>query len=196
MQTIKSVLRNIRSGMESHLKKLGFFLLLTLLIIATSNAATNDMEVYIDVPLHLNLTLSSTLINLGELDEAGEASSIGVNIRANTKSWKISATATYGKLTWGAEPGLTWAAPAPGATLIQIPYRVSFADNDPYQVLFPLTALPANLDTILYNFTRKTTGGANGEDFTFMVHVDPKGASDNWDAGEYQDTILLTVTAL
>ena len=195
MQTVKSVLRNKRSGMEPHLKKLGFFLLLTFLILAASNATTNDMEVYIDVSLHLNLNLSTTLLALGELDEAGEEASIGINIRANTKSWKISAKPTYASLTWGADPGGTWIAPSSG-TLIQIPYRVLFADNIPYQVLFPLAALPANVDTTLYSFTRKTDGGTNGEDFTFTVHVDPKGISDVWQSGEYQDTIMLTVTAL
>ncbi len=178
------------------MKKLGFFLLLTLLLIATSYGATNDMEVYIDVPLHLNLSLSSSLLALGELDPAGENASIGINIRANTKSWKISAKATYASLTRGADSGGSWTAPLPGATLIQIPYKVSFIDNDPYQVLFPLAALPVNIDTTLYSFTRKTTGGTNGEDFTSTVLVEPKGASDNWESGEYQDMILLTVTAL
>ncbi len=177
------------------MKKIAFLFLLTLLIIFTSNAVTNDMEVYIDVALHLNLNLSTNLLALGELDEAGEEASIGVNIRANTKSWKISAKATYGKLTWGSAPEGTWTPPS-GGTLIQVPYRVLFADNIPYQVLFPLAALPANADTTLYSFTRKTDGGANGEDFTFTVHVDPKAVSDVWEGGEYQDTILLTVTAL
>ncbi len=196
MRTAKSVLRYIRSGMEPHLKKLVFIILLSLLKIAAPSAATNDMEVYLDIPLHLSLNLSSNVLAFGELSEAGEEGSITLNIRSNTKSWKISAKATYAALTWGATAGEAWVAPAPGATLIKIPYRVSFADTDPYLVLFPLATLTANLDKTLYSFTRKTTGGLNGENFSFTVHVDPKAASTVWESGEYQDIILLTVTAL
>jgi len=206
MRTAKSMLRYIRSGMEPPLKKLVFILLLALLAVATSygasNDVTNNMEVYIDIPLYLNLNLSNTELNFGELDEAGETQSIDVFIRANIKSWKITAKATYASLTWGAPAGETWATPAQGATLIKIPYKVSFADNNPYQVLFPLATLPVNAERVLYTFSRRTVAGegvgdyANSEKFIFTVKVDPKDASAIWQSGEYQDIILLTVTAL
>lgn len=200
----KKCAANYPQRLEPHLKKLVFILLLTLFVIATSygvpNSATNDMEVYIDIPLYLNLNLSSSELNFGELDEAGESQSIDVFIRANIKSWKITAKATYASLTWGAATGETWVAPTPGATLIQIPYKVSFADNNPYQILFPQAALPVNVENLLYTFTRRTVAGegvgdyANSEKFIFTVKVDPKGASAIWQSGEYQDIILLTVT--
>jgi hypothetical protein len=187
--------------MEPYLKKILFLILLSLVVLATSSAATKDMEVYIDIPLHLSLNLSSPEFNFGELDEAGETQSIDVYLRANIKSWKITAKATYASLTWGAAPGGTWAAPGVGATLIQIPYRVSFADFNPSQLLFPLAALPVNVERTLYTFTRRTTAGegsgdyANSEKFVFTVKVDPKATSAIWQSGEYRDTILLTVTA-
>jgi hypothetical protein len=159
------------------------------------------MEVYIDIPLYLNLILSSNQLDFGELDEAGEALSIDVYIRSNIKSWKISAKATYASLTWGAEPEGSWVAPALGSTLTQIPYKVSFADFNPTQVLFPLSTLPINMENTLYTFNRITSSGEgigtdrNREKFTFTVQVDPRAPSDFWEAGKYQDSITLTVTA-
>ena len=191
--------RIVRGGMEPYLKKLVFFLLLSLLLLFTSNAETKDMEVYIDVPLHLNLELSPNTIDFGELDETGEEISIDVKIRSNIRSWKVSAKATYASLTWGSEPGEAWIAPAPGAILVQIPYKVQFLDKTPVQTLFALASLPANVEQTLYAFNRRTNTDdplTKKENFSFTVHIDPKSPSADWGAGEYQDTIMLTVTSL
>jgi len=199
--TRKSGPRKIRGGMEPYLKKLVFFLLLSLLLLCTSYAATKDMEVYIDVPLHLELVLSNTQVDFGELDEAGEEISIDVNIRSNIKSWKVSAKATYASLTWGAEPDGTWVVPT--APLKQISYKVTFSDTSPVQTLFSLATLPVNVDQTLYTFTRRTNTDdlttdltTKREKFSFTVHVDPKAPTADWEAGEYQDTITLTVTSM
>lgn len=176
--------------MEPYLKKLVFFLLLSLLLLFTSNAETKDMEVYIDIPTYLELMLFPSKLDFGELDEAVVTKSIDVYIRSNIKSWKITAKATYASLT----------LVPPSDPLIKIPYKVSFADFSPSQVLIQSTELTANTEKDLYTFNRITSSGEgpddlnkNKEKFTFTVEVDPMGASDVLTAGTYEDTITFTV---
>jgi len=193
----KSSLPNPFSSLEPLLKKHLFPILLILFIIVDAYAGaeldSNDLEVYIDIPLHLDLNLSSTAIALEELAESGESSFITFNIRANKTPWTLSAKATYAALTWGSKLGGTWTAPA--TPLSQIPYKVSLVDESSSEVLFPLASLPVNINQALKVFTRKTTGGANGENFTFTLAVDPMSATDDWESGIYQDTIVFTITA-
>jgi len=185
------------------LKKHLFLILLILFFSAgvylgAQQPETDNLEVYIDIPLHLDIDPSPTEIDLGYLPESGTSVEINLNIRANKKPWTLSAKATYASLTWGAKIGGTWIAPGTGntiSTLVQIIYKVSLVDKSSSEVLFPMASLSANIDKLLYTFNRKTTGGDGGEDFTFTVDLPPMSGTDDWESGKYQDTIMFTITA-
>jgi hypothetical protein len=141
------------------------------------------------VAQHLSVEVSD--LNFGEIDyAAGESGDITITARANVKSWKLSATAIYGKLTWGGATAWTTADET-----TQIPYTVALKDGED-TVLFAAAALVQATNTDLETFARKTTGGADGEDFTLTVDVAAPSATDDWVYGVYKEEIQITVTAL
>jgi len=173
------------------MKKFVAVALFALVSLAFSFGAPVDDTTIITGSVAQHLSVSVTDLAFGEIDYVnGESGDITITARANVKSWKLSATATYGKLTWGGAS--SWGT-ADEAT--QIPYTVSLADSGS-TVLFPAAALTKATDTELETFSRKTTGGAGGEAFTLTVDVAAPAGNDDWVYGVYKEEIKITVTAL
>lgn len=139
-----------------------------------------------------HLSVAVTDLALAEINyTSGATGDIAITARANVKSWKLSATATYGKLTWGGEE--TW-DPADADEDAQIGYTVALKSGA--TVLFPAAALTKATETTLSTFARKTTGGAGGEAFTLAVTVAAPAGNDDWVYGVYKEEIKIIVTAL
>jgi len=154
------------------------------------SATTGDSVVTASVPSQLVLSDLLTSLDLGEIaDGAADSGDITFKIRSNQKSWKVSAKSTYGsKLTYGGKTEWTTAD-----TNIQIPYTIKLVDGTPTEYA-TVTSLTTS-DQVLNTFTRKTSGGANGESFKLSVAVAALTGDDNT-YGVYKDTITITIAAL
>jgi hypothetical protein len=167
------------------MKKFAAVLFFTVLALSLSFAATDDTTITASVAQQLTVTASD--LDLGEITySTGDTGDITINARSNLKSWKMYATAQYGALTWGGDTAWTTAD-----TNTQISYTVTLKSGE--STLFGASGLTAATQTEMEAFTRKTTGGSSGENFTLTVTV-PTSAEDLI-YGVYKEVITITVSA-
>jgi len=167
-----------------------FAMLIQLLVFSSYSQTIKNLDVNLDIPTFLSLTFSSPTIDFGAITILSGGSRSGIwNIRSNLRSWMVQAYALKGSLT----PVINGVYDETGT---RIPYYLSFNTIDPTYSFSSSSPLPTTSALALTaTFTRKTLNGKEGEDFTFLINIPPAPNNQDWDAGNYNDVIYVTVTA-
>jgi hypothetical protein len=164
--------------------------LISITKLSAQTTVTKNLDVTVDIPKVVSVTLQDVL--LGVLNPlTGITKDSTAVIRSNHYSWTLTAYAQRGMLT-------VFDGSAYDETTDTIPYTLAFnsADTNQAQKFISATPLPTSLATALSaTFSRKTTGGKDGESFIFTINVPAATAAANWDAGDYRDVLYVTVTA-
>ncbi len=172
------------------MKKFGLVAVLVTLAVSFSFAATSDdMVVTGTVPQKLSVALPSD-VAIGELSTAGATVSLGnANARSNIRSWDLQFKADNGKLTL--LNGTAY------DTTQQIKYTFTFNGAGSAGEKISAGTLTTDYAANSVTFTRKTTGGATGENFPISLAYDAEEAggatNTNWVEGTYKDTIYVQI---
>ncbi|MFA6008276.1 MAG: hypothetical protein WC784_06605 [Candidatus Shapirobacteria bacterium] len=151
-----------------------------------------NLDLYIDIPKIVSI-IQLDDIDFGEIPFSGAVIEKTAILRSNHYSWSLSVYAERGELTlYNNETANYYEG------MDTIPYIFTFngSDPEPSQRIVSTGSLPTSPgDALIATFNRKTTGGKDGEPFLYSIIVPPSTSDANWDAGDYQEKLIMTITA-
>ena len=171
---------------------IAFFLFAALGFTGAQINETKNFEVSLNIARILQFSVTN--VPLGTIQPGVGATGTGTaTIRTNYYSWKVEVSAQNGILKLWDATAVPAGFAVGGAT---IPYTFSFNTADTTAGRFfanqTLGTSPSAATTA--TFTSKTTGGTAGQAFGYSVNVPAPTGTNDWDAGEYRDTIYMKVT--
>jgi len=183
------------------MKKIVITASLILGVLGWTGAQTEIKNIEVSLNIAKILVFSSvTNVPLGTIQPGVGISGSGeAKIRTNYYSWKVEVYALNGAMReWISNPPVT-VPPTPigfktgGAS---IPYTFSFntADTTTGRFFANKTLGTAPSTETTATFTSRTTGGTDGQVFGYTIDVAAPTGTDDWNAGEYRDTIYMKVT--
>lgn len=170
-------------------------LVLAAIGIVGAQGTTQNKDIKVSASVGKNVYIVSVAdLNLGSLNVVSGGSATGnATIRSNHTSWTVKVYADKGVLTqWDGTSYVT----TTGATTIPYTFTFNSAASVATEKIVG-QALPTGDATTATTatFTKRTTGGANGQPFAYSVNVSGAAGGADWDAANYQDTIHMVVTA-
>lgn len=171
---------------------LSLFVLATLSFTGAQINSTKNIEVSLNVARILEFSVTN--VPLGTIQPGVGVSGTGTaTIRTNYFSWKVEVSALNGILKLWDSTAIPAGFVVGGAT---IPYTFSFntADTTAGRFFANQTLGTSPTAATTATFTSRTTGGTTGQAFGYSVNVPAPTGTNDWDAGEYRDTIYMKVT--
>lgn len=195
MRTLQKSAAEDRGNGESDTKKYLLFIFILGAVLFDSGAQTavaKNLDLYVDIPKIVSI-IQLDDINFNEIPLSGATLEKTAILRSNHYSWSLAVYAERGELTLYNNETSTYYE-----GMDTIPYIFTFNGSDPIEAqrIESTSPLPTSAaDALIATFSRKTSGGKDGESFLYSITIPPSASDANWDAGDYHEELTMTVTA-